>query len=59
MNVKHYKSENEFHYSPTWRGAGVGLLKKIFTFLIYNVSLVAQTNNFKQIRFIISCQIKQ
>ncbi len=67
MNVKHCKSENEFHYSPPWRACpdfcredkGVGLLKKIFTFLVYNVSLVAQTNNFKQIRSIISCQIKQ
>ena len=25
MNIKYWKPENEFHYSPPWRGVGVGL----------------------------------
>ncbi len=27
MSVIYCKSGNEFHYSPPWRGVGVGLLK--------------------------------
>ena len=45
MRIKYWKPENEFHYSPPWRacpdftsgGVGVGLLKKIFTFLVSNI----------------------
>ncbi len=47
MRIKYWKPENEFHYSPPWRacpdftsgGVGVGLLKKIFTFLVSNILL--------------------
>ncbi len=49
MSVKYCKSENEFHYSPLWRGVGVGLLKKIFTFLVYNILPVVQIKDFKQV----------
>ncbi len=51
MSVKYCKSENEFHYSPPWRSAGVGLLKKIFTFLVYNILIVAQIKDLKQILY--------
>ena len=37
MNIKYWKPENEFRCSPPWRGAGVGLLKNIFTFLVSNI----------------------
>ncbi len=48
LSVKYCKSRNEFHIpllrgdkgvgnSPPWRGVGVGLLKNIFTFLVYNI----------------------
>ncbi len=57
MSVKYCKSENEFHNSPPWRACpdfcredkGVGLLKKIFTFLIYNILPVVQIKDFKQV----------
>ncbi len=37
MSIKYWKPENEFHYSPPWRGVGVGLLKNTFTFLVSNI----------------------
>ncbi len=49
MSVKYCKPENEFHYSPPWRGVGVGLLKKTFTFLVYNILPVVQIKDFKQV----------
>ncbi len=52
MSVKYCKSENEFHYSPPWRGVGVGLLKKIFTFLVYNILSVVQIKDFKQLPYL-------
>ena len=49
MSVKNCKPKNEFDHSPPWRGAGVGL-KKIFTFLVYNLLPVGQIKDFKQVK---------
>ncbi len=50
MSVKYCKSENEFNYSPPWRGVGVGLLKETFTFLICNILSIVQIKVFKQVQ---------
>ncbi len=49
MSVINCKPKNEFDHSPPWRGAGVGL-KKIFTFLVYNLLPVGQIKDFKQVK---------
>ena len=41
MSIKYWKPENEFHYSPPWRGAGVGLLERYSLFwfpIFYNTA---------------------
>ncbi len=52
MSVKYSKLENEFQIPLLGGDKGVGLLIKIFTFLIYNILPVVQTKGFKQLQYL-------
>ncbi len=47
MSIKYCKSENELHIPLLGGDKGVGLLIKIFTFLVYNILPAILTKDFK------------
>ncbi len=49
--IKYCKSENEFHIPLLGGDKGVGLLKKIFTFVIYNILPIVQIKDIKQVHY--------